>query len=66
MGRLQKILDNCLQYGTSTNEVLSAQYTSLTFTQRITDAGIALSRKGPALDNAFTKRFWRTLKYEEL
>lgn len=43
-----------------------AQYTSLAFCERVTGAGIALSMdgKGRAIDNVFTERFWRTLKYE--
>lgn len=45
-----------------------AQYTSLIFGERVTGAGIALSMdgKGRAIDNVFTERFWRTLKYEEV
>lgn len=45
-----------------------AQYTSLLFTERVTSCGIALSMdgKGRAIDNVFTERFWRTLKYEEV
>lgn len=45
-----------------------AQYTSLAFTQRVIGAGIELSMdgKGRAIDNVFTERFWRSLKYEEV
>lgn len=45
-----------------------AQYTSLTFSERVLSKGIALSMdgKGRAIDNVFTERFWRTLKYEEV
>lgn len=45
-----------------------AQYTSLVFTERVISSGIALSMdgKGRAIDNVFTERFWRTLKYEEV
>lgn len=45
-----------------------SQYTSLVFTERVLSSGIALSMdgKGRAIDNVFTERFWRTLKYEEV
>jgi len=45
-----------------------AQYTSLAFSEQVVGAGIALSMdgKGRAIDNVFTERFWRTLKYEEV
>lgn len=45
-----------------------AQYTSLAFSERVVGAGIALSMdgKGRAIDNVFTERLWRSLKYEEV
>lgn len=45
-----------------------AQYTSLAFSERVIGSGISLSMdgRGRAIDNVFTERFWRTLKYEEV
>jgi putative transposase len=45
-----------------------AQYTSLAFRQDVIDRGIKLSMdgKGRAIDNVFTERLWRSLKYEEV
>jgi putative transposase len=45
-----------------------AQYTSPMFTNAVTSQGVQLSMdgKGRAIDNVFTERFWRTLKYEEV
>lgn len=45
-----------------------AQFTSLAFTQQVTGEGINLSMdgKGRAIDNVFTERLWRSLKYEEV
>jgi putative transposase len=45
-----------------------AQYTSLAFSERVVGQGIALSMDGKrrAIDNVFTERFWRSLKYEEV
>jgi putative transposase len=45
-----------------------SQYTSLAFTGRLEEKGIAVSQdgKGRALDNIFVERLWRTVKYEEV
>lgn len=45
-----------------------AQYTSLLFTERVTSKNIRLSMdgKGRAIDNIFTERLWRSVKYEEV
>jgi putative transposase len=45
-----------------------SQYTSLAFTSRLEDKGIAVSQdgKGRALDNIFIERLWRTVKYENV
>lgn len=45
-----------------------AQYTSMAFSEQVISKGIALSMDGKrrAIDNVFTERFWRTLKYEEV
>jgi putative transposase len=44
------------------------QFTSDNFTASILDKGILLSMdgKGRAIDNVFTERLWRSLKYEEV
>jgi putative transposase len=45
-----------------------SQYTSLAFTRRLQQAGIAISMdgRGRALDNVFIERLWRSVKYEEI
>jgi len=45
-----------------------AQFTSLDFTGRLASVGIQISMdgRGRALDNVFSERLWRTLKYEEV
>ena len=50
------------------NSDQGAQFTSKTFTNRLSDRGIAISMdgKGRALDNVFVERLWRTVKYEEV
>jgi putative transposase len=44
------------------------QFTSLSFTGRLQQSGIAISMdgKGRALDNVFVERLWRSVKYEEV
>lgn len=70
-------VDFCLQALEQACEVLKpqiintdqgAQYTSLAFTQKVINQGINLSMdgKGRAIDNVFTERLWRSLKYEEV
>ncbi len=43
-----------------------SQFTSLAFTQMLTDAGIQISMDGRGrwMDNVFIERLWRSLKYE--
>ena len=43
-----------------------SQFTSLSFTQMLTDAGIQISMDGRGrwMDNVFIERLWRSLKYE--
>lgn len=43
-----------------------SQFTSLEFTGRLRDAGVAISMdgRGRCLDNIFIERLWRSLKYE--
>jgi putative transposase len=45
-----------------------SQYTSLAFTGRLEEKGIAVSQdgKGRALDNIFIERLWRSVKYENV
>lgn len=50
------------------NSDQGAQFTSLTFTERLLARGIRISMdgKGRALDNVFVERLWRSVKYEEV
>jgi putative transposase len=45
-----------------------AQFTRLTFTERLKNGGIRISmnRRGRALDNVFVERLWRSVKDEEV
>lgn len=58
--------------GTATPDILNsdqgAQFTSLDYVELVLAAGVQISMdgKGRALDNVFTERFWRSLKYEEV
>jgi putative transposase len=44
------------------------QFTSLAFTSRLAQVGIAISMdgRGRALDHIFVERLWRTVKYEDI
>ena len=50
------------------NSDQGSHFTSPHYTQRLLAAGVQISMdgKGRALDNIFTERLWRTLKYEEV
>jgi putative transposase len=50
------------------NSDQGSQFTSLEFTRRLLDAGVAISMdgRGRAFDNIFIERLWRTVKYEEV
>lgn len=50
------------------NSDQGSHFTSPQYTQRLLDADIQISMdgKGRALDNIFTERLWRTVKYEEV
>jgi putative transposase len=50
------------------NSDQGAQFTSKEFTGRLQSAGIVISMdgRGRALDNVFTERLWRSVKYEEV
>jgi putative transposase len=64
-------LDEALeQYGKPEifNTDQGSQFTSLAFTDRLKQEGIAISMdgKGRWADNVFVERFWRSLKYEHV
>ena len=50
------------------NSDQGSQFTSPQYTERLLSAGVKISMdgKGRALDNIFTERFWRTVKYDEV
>jgi putative transposase len=50
------------------NSDQGAQFTSVAFTSRLEERGIAVSMdgRGRALDNVFIERLWRTVKYEDI
>lgn len=50
------------------NSDQGAQFTSAEFTARLESASVLISMdgRGRALDNIFTERLWRTVKYEEV
>ena len=50
------------------NSDQGSHFTSPQYTQRLLAAGVQISMdgKGRALDNIFTERLWRTIKYEEV
>ena len=50
------------------NSDQGSHFTSPQYTQRLLDASIQISMdgKGRALDNIFTERLWRSVKYEEV
>src|SRR5690606_9482541 len=50
------------------NSDQGSQFTSVKFTSRLEQCGIAISMdgRGRALDNVFIERLWRSVKYEEV
>lgn len=50
------------------NSDQGSQFTSPAYIELVTDAGVMISMdsRGRALDNVFTERLWRSLKYEEV
>jgi putative transposase len=50
------------------NSDQGSHFTSLQYIQPLLDAGVQVSMdgRGRALDNIFTERLWRTVKYEEV
>ena len=45
-----------------------SQFTSREYTERLEEAGVAVSRdgRGRALDNVFVERLWRSVKHEDI
>jgi putative transposase len=50
------------------NSDQGTHFTSVQYTQLLLDAGVQISMdgRGRAMDNIFTERLWRTIKYEEV
>jgi putative transposase len=50
------------------NSDQGAQFTAVPFVSRLQEAGVRISMdgRGRALDNVFTERLWRTVKYEDV
>jgi putative transposase len=63
-------LDEALSLGRPEifNTDQGSQFTSREYTDRLEEAGIAVSRdgRGRALDNVFVERLWRSVKYEDI
>ncbi len=63
-------LEEALEQGTPEifNSDQGVQFTSETFTRRLTEAGIRISMdsRGRVFDNIFVERLWRSVKYEEV
>jgi putative transposase len=63
---LEKALDKAAPEIFNTDQ--GSQFTSLDFTDRLKSSGVKISMdsRGRALDNVFTERLWRSVKYEEV
>jgi putative transposase len=63
-------LDEALSMGRPEifNTDQGSQFTAREYTDRLEEAGIAVSRdgRGRALDNVFVERLWRSVKYEDI
>jgi putative transposase len=63
-------LDEALSLGRPAifNTDRGSQFTAQEYTDRLEEAGIAVSRdgRGRALDNVFVERLWRSVKYEDI
>lgn len=62
-------LDDCgISLPTIVNSDQGSHFTSLDYTSLLSQAGIEISMDGKAryLDNIFTERLWRTIKYEDV
>ncbi len=70
IGFVLQAVEQALALATPTiwNSDQGSQFTSPLYTQRLAAAGVQISMdgRGRALDNIFTERFWRSLKYEEV
>jgi putative transposase len=68
LGFVLEAVDRALAVGCPTiwNSDQGSHFTSAPYLDRLEERGIQISMdgKGRALDNVFTARFWRTLKYE--
>ena len=63
-------LEEALEYGNPEifNTDQGSQFTSVEFTDRLIDCGIAISMdgRGRVFDNIFVERLWRSVKYENV
>jgi putative transposase len=70
LGFVLETVDRALHGGSPTiwNSDQGAHFTSPQYLERLEERGIQISMdsKGRALDNIFTERLWRTVKYEEV
>ena len=70
MAFVLRAVDHAFAIATPTifNSDQGSHFTSDSYIQRLRDRDVAISMdgKGRALDNIFTERFWRTIKYEEI
>jgi putative transposase len=70
IGFVVEAVEQALALATPTiwNSDQGSHFTSPQYTARLSAAGIQISMdgRGRALDNIFTERFWRSLKYEEV
>jgi putative transposase len=48
------------------NSDQGSHFTSPRYLERLQNANVSISMDGRALDNSFTERLWRTVKYEEV
>ena len=66
---VMQAVDKALQHSTPViwNSDQGSHFTSPQYIERLKGAGVQISMdgKGRALDNIFTERFWRSIKYEE-
>lgn len=67
---IEALEEACENYGIPEyfNSDQGAQFTSEEFTQQLKKRGVKISMdgKGRAIDNIFTERLWRTIKYENV
>jgi putative transposase len=70
MNFVMEVLQRALERATPRicNSDQGSQFTSPKYTQLLLSRNVRISMasKGRALDNIFTKRLWRTIKYEEI